>query len=113
MKHRAERLRLGCLCVLVLVAGTRTAMAQAPSITGVSPASPTVSAAARTLTVTGANFQTGLTLTVTPPRFGLTALPQLQSVTSTSFQVTLVLAVVGTYTFQVQSPSGEKSNILS
>jgi hypothetical protein len=70
-----------------------------------------VSAAAQTITVTGSNFQAGLTLIMTPPPFVSVSSVQAQSVTATSFQVSnVLLSQLGTYTFQVKNPSGDTSN---
>jgi len=86
------------------------------AITGVSPAVPVMSASAQTVTITGTGFQSGLTLTITPPMPPTQALltftgSQVLSLTSTSFQVSVMLPMVGAYSFQVQNANGDKSNI--
>ena len=85
------------------------------TITGVTPAVPTMSVNAQTVTITGSGFQSGLTLTVTPPMPPTQALltftgTQVLSLTSTSFQVSVMLPMVGPYSFQVQNANGDKSN---
>ena len=92
-----------------------TPTSTAPVITSVTPASPIVTTAAQTLTVAGSNFATGMTLAITSPSGGVatSTSAQMQSLTATSFQVSAILGTVGTFTFQITSSAGEKSNALA
>lgn len=71
------------------------ALAAAVEITGLSPASPSFSAAAQTLTVSGQGFQAGMRAVLHLPG-GAVAIPaeQLQAVTATSFSVALDAAAL-------------------
>jgi hypothetical protein len=86
-----------------------------PLIGGVSPTSLTARASSQTLTVNGSNFQSGLTLNVTPPSGSASTFSgsQIQSQTSTSFQVSVTLTATGSYAFQVANPNGDRSNVLA
>lgn len=84
------------------------------SVTGVTPASPTISALAQTLTITGTGFTTGMQLLITPPMpptAGTATFsgPQILNLTPTSFQVSYGIGLLGAYTFQVTSAAGEKA----
>lgn len=96
-------------------ATTTTPTASALTVGSISPSAPTVSTTAQTITVIGTGFAAGLTLTITPPMPPPTSLmtftgSQITALTSTSFQVSGILALPGTYSVQVTSSSGEKSN---
>lgn len=95
---------------------TPTSTSTTLTITGISPSPATVSTSTQTVTISGTNFQSGLTLTVTPPTPPASApltLGPLQPSSATTLQATLMLSLVGTYTFQIQNPAGERSNVAS
>lgn len=87
------------------------------SLTGLS-ATPNVSAAPQTITVVGTGFQAGLSFSIVTPKppnsidqtFSGAAITAL---TSTSFQVSALLSLNGSYTLQITSASGEKSNTVA
>lgn len=88
------------------------------SVTGISPSAPTVSALPQTLTITGTGFQSGLSMTMTPPTPPSTAVlsfsgSQILNLTPTSFQVSVEISLLSAYTFQVTSAAGEKSGVMS
>jgi uncharacterized protein (TIGR03437 family) len=85
------------------------AIAPAPVITGSSPPV-TASPAEQTLTVIGANFQTGLTVQVTGPiGFVPKTVPNVLAAAG-SFQVSLALPVAGSYFLHVTNPDHQISN---
>ena len=96
---------------------TTTTTTAALSLIGVTPA-PLVGAAAQTITIIGTGFQTGLSLSIITPKppnsidqsFSGAAITAL---TSTSFQVSAMLSLNGSYTFQITSATGEKSNTIA
>jgi uncharacterized protein (TIGR03437 family) len=81
------------------------------SITSLSPASPVVSASAQTVVVTGTNFESGLAAALAAPSGATTNFSgsQIQNLSATSFQISPVLASVGTYSLQVKNPDGGMS----
>jgi len=83
-----------------------------PSISGVSPSSPTRSDSDQNVSVSGSNFVSGLTVTVFVPGGGTATLSgsQIQSVTSSSFTMVITLNVAGQYGIRVNNPSGAQSN---
>lgn len=85
---------------------------QPPSISSVSPSSPTRSDSNQNVSVFGSNFVSGLTVTVSIPGGGTATLSgsQIQSVSSNSFTMVITLNVVGTYGIRVNNPSGAQSN---
>jgi pimeloyl-ACP methyl ester carboxylesterase len=85
---------------------------QPPSISSVSPSSPTRSDSNQNVSVFGSNFVSGLTVTVFIPGGGTATLSgsQIQSVSSNSFTMVITLNVVGTYGIRVNNPSGAQSN---
>lgn len=83
-----------------------------PSISSIAPLSPTASASNQTVTVSGSNFQGGLTVTIVLPS-GLSSTlggSQIQSVTSTSFQMSITLADAGNYALRANNPDAQQSN---
>ena len=86
--------------------------AGAPTITSISPASPTQSGSNQTITVNGTNFQSGLTVTATFPSGGSTTLSgtQIQNVTAGSFQLLITLNATGTWGIRVNNSGGQTSN---
>src|SRR5258708_17994510 len=89
-------------------AGTST-----PSISSISPGTPTASGSNQTVTVSGSQFQSGLTVTVFFPNgSGSSTLSgtQIQSVSSGSFQMIITLSGPGTFGIRVNNPDGGHSN---
>ncbi|MGZ5480375.1 MAG: alpha/beta fold hydrolase [Pyrinomonadaceae bacterium] len=86
--------------------------AASPSISSISPSSPTRSDSDQNVQVSGSNFQSGLTVTVFIPGGGTATLSgsQIQSVTPTSFTMVITLNVVGQYGIRVNNPGGAQSN---
>jgi uncharacterized protein (TIGR03437 family) len=80
-------------------------------ITSISPATPAVGAN-QVVTVTGAGFVSGLTVSMSLPGSGSTTISgsQIQSVTATSFQMTVTFTKTGTYSIQATIPAGTQSN---
>jgi hypothetical protein len=91
---------------------TTQAAVVTPSISSISPASPTVSNSDQNVSVSGSNFQSGLTVTVFIPGGGTATLSgsQIQGVTSGSFTMVITLNVVGQYGIRVNNPGGAQSN---
>ncbi len=86
-----------------------------PSLATVSPAPLNAQFESQTLTLTGTNLNALTALTVTAPSGSATLVvgTALQSITATSFQVSVVLSAGGVYSFQVANGSGEQSNVLT
>jgi pimeloyl-ACP methyl ester carboxylesterase len=86
--------------------------AQTPSISSISPSSPTVSNSDQNVQVSGSNFQSGMTVTVFFPGGGSGTLSgtQLQNVTPTSFRMVTTLNIVGTYSIRINNPSNLQSS---
>jgi hypothetical protein len=86
-----------------------------PSITSISPSTPTASSSNQTVTVYGSQFQSGLTVAVGFPGGGGTTLSgtQIQNVSAGSFQMIITLGGPGLWTIQVNNPDGGKSNLFS
>lgn len=86
--------------------------AQTPSISSVSPSSPTVSNSDQNVQVSGSNFQNGMTVTIFFPGGGSGILSgtQLQNITPTSFRMVATLNIVGTYGIRINNPSGLQSS---
>jgi uncharacterized protein (DUF2147 family) len=87
-----------------------------PSITSISPSTPTANANNQTVTVYGSQFQSGLTVTVYWPNgAGSSTLSgtQIQNVSAGSFQMIVTLNGAGTWGIQVNNPDGGKSNVFS
>jgi uncharacterized protein (TIGR03437 family) len=82
------------------------------TITSLSPSSPGVGPN-QVVTVNGTGFQTGLSVTIAPPGSGSVVLSgsAIQSVTPTSFQLTVTFTVQGTYTMRVSNPDTGQSNV--
>ena len=88
----------------------------APSVSGISPPSPAATAGNQNVSVSGSNFQSGLTVTVGFPSGGSSTLSgsQIQGVSANSF--TMVINFnnnPGTYTIRVNNPDGAQSNVYS
>jgi hypothetical protein len=85
--------------------------ASTPSVGNTSPFSPTAAATAQTIGVTGSDFESGLTVTLTAPNGSTTTLSgsQIHNVSATSFQMMAVLSSGGQYSFQVTNPDGGMS----
>lgn len=84
---------------------------QAPEISSITPAAPARSSKPQPLTVTGRNFQMGLTLAVTQPS-GQTMTFQdddIQSRRNTSFQISMLIDQTGSYSFVVTNRDGGTS----
>lgn len=83
-----------------------------PSVTSFSPSNPCVRNVDQSVTVNGAGFQSGLTVTVTFPTGGSATLSgsQIQSVTPNSFVMLVTLATSGGYGIRVNNPNGTQSN---
>jgi len=83
-----------------------------PVITAVSPASLEPSSTAQTITISGAGFQNGLTLSVTSQTRVTSSVlgANITNVTSTSFFAHVTMSLVGSYTLQVRNPDGTSSN---
>jgi uncharacterized protein (TIGR03437 family) len=107
----------GTYPMVVTVSGVKSQAVQlivaAPpvDITSISPATPGVGAS-QVVTVNGAGFASGLTVTMNLPGSGTTTISgtQIQSVTATSFQMTVTFSKMGTYSIQVTIPAGTQSN---
>lgn len=84
----------------------------APVIASLSISSIIASTSPLTFTVTGVNFASGMTLAVTTPsgQIATGAGAVISSITSTTFNATVVFSVAGTYSLQATSSAGEKSN---
>jgi hypothetical protein len=89
-----------------------TTQAATPSISSISPSTPTRSGSNQNVQVSGSNFQSGLTVTVFIPGGGTATLSgsQIQNVTSSSFTMVITLNVAGTYGIRVNNPDGTQSN---
>jgi hypothetical protein len=88
-----------------------SAQQQAPEISAIAPATPTRSSKPQTLTISGRNFQMGLTLNVRQPdgqslmfRDG-----DIQARRDTSFQISMLIDQSGTYSFVVTNRDGGTS----
>jgi len=87
----------------------------APTITGVSPATPTQGTAAQGVYINGANFQSGLSIVLTAPGGSATPLPAsaVAWFNATTCKMTTALTAAGTYSVAVQNPGGAASNVYS
>jgi hypothetical protein len=86
-----------------------------PVITGIVPSNLTRGVSPQTVLVQGANFAAGLSVTVTDPD-GLVNIQTgsaIDSLTPSSFQLTMVFGKVGTYSLRVVNPSGDGSNVVN
>lgn len=83
----------------------------APQVTEISPAQIVRSDAAQTVTVSGRNFVSGLTVELTDPTGGSRSIERndIQSLQSTSFQMTATLSLAGQYSMRIRNPSGDQS----
>jgi hypothetical protein len=83
-----------------------------PRVSGLSPSLIVQSQSPQVVTVAGANFLAGLTVSLTDPT-GVTSTFEgsaVQSLQASSFQITAVFAVSGSYALQVRDPTGETSD---
>ena len=83
-----------------------------PSLSTITPFFPTAGATPETISVTGSNFESGFTVTITSPDSSTTTLSgsQIQNATTTSFQMMAVLQSTGGYSFVVTNPDGGVSS---
>jgi hypothetical protein len=81
-------------------------LANGPALSAISPAIPIASTDSQTLTVSGRNFQTGLTVALRSPDGIIAVLkkPSVKNVTDTSFKLLAALNQHGVYTIQVTKP---------
>jgi len=86
--------------------------APSPVINSISPSSPVHSSSNQNVTVSGSNFQSGLTVLITFPSGGSTTLSgsQIQSVSSGSFVMVVTLSTAGGWKIRVNNPDGKTSN---
>jgi hypothetical protein len=92
-----------------------TAQAQVvdPFISGISPSNPTATVGNQNVAVSGANFLSGLTVTVTFPSGGSATLSgsQILNVTGSSFTMVINFnGNPGSYSIRVNNPNGRSSN---
>jgi hypothetical protein len=87
----------------------------APIMTSVNPAVLSPSPAAQTVSITGTNFATGLSVRITQPdgTISIASAGEVSNVTTTGFQLRLVFSRTGFYLLQVNNPNGEVSNSLT
>jgi hypothetical protein len=87
-------------------------VAAAPSISDIEPASISKSASPQVLTVHGARFTSGLSVSVTDPAGDVHTLsgPAIGKLTPTSFQVTVTLEQAGDYSMVVTLTDRSVSN---
>ena len=90
--------------------GNDVAKTSAPAVGGITPSVLMASSLPQTITVTGTNFQSGLTVTVTTPS-GSTS-PVATQVTATSFQISAIF-VAGSYAVTVRNSDGGSSSAFS
>jgi hypothetical protein len=83
-----------------------------PHISGITPPAPSKSDRAQTLAVNGTGFAPGLTLEVTTPAGATQTFTgsALQQMRDTSFQVSIVLGIAGTYSMVVRNTDGGVSD---
>ena len=93
---------------------TFTVTSPTPTVTGTSPHSPTQSTATQTIAVTGTNFETGLSVSLTGPDGSSSSLggTAIQDITSTLFHLAAVFAQAGNYSLRVTNPYGLPSDPL-
>ncbi len=83
-----------------------------PTISSISPPTPQRSVTDQQVRVNGANFASGLTVTITFPGGGTGTLSgsQIQDRTSTSFTMLVTLNGTGSWCIRVNNPNGESSS---
>lgn len=93
----------------------QSASAPPPSVSSLTPATPVRSENPQTLAVSGAGFQSGLTVTLFPPGGGSVVVSgaQIQNVTAGSFQLQATLNLTGTWGLRVNNPDGQQSAVLN
>jgi hypothetical protein len=86
-----------------------------PAISAISPSNPTVKVESQTVSVSGSNFQPGLTVTLVGPGGSTSTLSgsQIQNVTSNSFRMIITLRDPGAYSIRVTNSNEQQSNIFS
>ena len=84
----------------------------APTVSAIDPSDPNTSASPQTLTVRGAKFTAGLSVTVTDPvnHTETYAGPAIGKLTATSFDLTVVLRLAGDYSMVVTLNDRSVSN---
>jgi hypothetical protein len=82
-----------------------------PVILGTVPSQPALNNVAQTVQVNGHDFETGMTATVTRPDGGSVAFltSDLRQLSTSSFQLLLVLDVAGTYRLEARNVNGQSS----
>lgn len=87
------------------------AQQQAPEISAIAPAAPARSNKPQTLTISGKNFQMGLTLNVTQPSGQSLTFRDgdIQARRDTSFQISMLIDQAGAYSFVVTNRDGGTS----
>ena len=90
----------------------RAAGGTVPRIDVVTPGAVQTGPGATVVTLTGANFSTGSSVTITSPDGTTNVLPasSLLSLTSTSIQLSLVFGTAGSYSVSVANSQGQSSN---
>jgi len=90
---------------------TVAAGAGAPSIISVQPSSVPATTNPQSLSLVGTGFQTGLIVTVTAPGGSNQTFSgnQVQNLSPSSFQISIVLNTTGTWTIRVTNPDGQSS----
>lgn len=87
-----------------------------PSINSISPNQPMATKGNQNIIVNGANFQNGLSVSLTFPNGNIGSLSgtQIQNVTNNSFTMIIDFSgVAGNYSVRVNNPSGQQSNTYS
>jgi uncharacterized protein (TIGR03437 family) len=87
---------------------------QPVNITSISPATPS-QGTNQMITVNGSGFESGLTVDMGLPVSGSTTISgsSIQSVTATSFQMTVTFSTQGIYTIRIGNPDGGASSVFS
>lgn len=86
-----------------------------PQITSVSPPQILREDTPQTVTISGRNFVSGLTVELTSPAGASTTLErsEIQALQTTSFQMTATLSMAGAYVIRAKNPSGDQSDPFS
>ena len=84
-----------------------------PTVSGLSPSSPTIGGP-QLISISGSNFETGLTVTLIAPDelSSILSGQVIQNVTSSGFQMLIPFPIPGQYSLQVQNPDGGISSPL-
>jgi len=96
----------------VILAWAATAAAQSATILGIAPFSPGASSTEQSLSITGGGFRPGLTVSLTSPTGGSVTVSgaNILSVTGSSVQARVTLAVAGAWRVRVTNPGSKASN---